>query len=441
MEAIQFLSEASQIAQKELVALTPQLEEEIRRMHQAVLNGYDDVRASINLVSDTTMLTEVKKIVAEKRKLDPACIIVVGIGGSNLGTIAVQEAVLGKLYNQRDTSIQMLYADTVDADLIHDIITCVKPVLARGKHIILNGVSKSGGTTETIAIFEVLVDLIKEYTPDYAQYIVVTTDKESKFWHFAHEQGFTVLEIPKKVGGRFSVFSPVGLFPLGVCGIDIDLLLAGARVMRDRCLLPSLIENPAAHSAGLMYLHHKKGITIHDLFLFSTDLESLGKWYRQLMGESIGKEFDKNQKQVFEGITPTVSIGSTDLHSMAQLYLGGPYDKFTTFVRVKQNRNQMFIPDEPAYNTLVEGIQRTDMQVIMDAILDGVQIAFTKGHRPFTEIVLPDKSAYSIGQLLQFKMMEMMYLGFLLGVNPFDQPNVEAYKVETRALLMHEAHM
>ena len=156
------------------------------------------------------------------------------------------------------------------------------------------------------------------------------------------------------------------------------------------------------------------------------------------MGESIGKEFDVNQKRVFEGITPTVSIGSTDLHSMAQLYLGGPADKFTTFVRMARNRAVVTIPNLPEYASLVKGVQAKSLSEVMDAILTGVQRAFQKGKRPFVEIILPDKSASSIGQFLQMKEMEMMYLGHMLGVNPFDQPNVESYKRETRMILEGE---
>ncbi len=181
--------------------------------------------------------------------------------------------------------------------------------------------------------------------------------KTQNYWNFALEKGFDLLEIPKKVGGRYSVFSPVGLFPLGLLGVNIDQLLKGAYDMKSRCLDTNLLKNPAVISATLIYLHYKKGKNIHDLFLVGNDLESVGKWYRQLMGESIGKEFNKDKKRVFEGITPTVSLVSVDLHSMAQIYLGGPYDKFTTFVNVKQNNSDVVVPDIDEYSKLVDVIQ------------------------------------------------------------------------------------
>ena len=436
MKSIEFHHGNSLISDEELINLERKLQSEIYHMKSAVSKGYNDDRASINLCDDQEILQGIKSLINEKKALNPKCLIVVGIGGSNLGTLAVQEAVLGKLYNQLDPEIKILYADTVDDDLIHSLISIVEPVLRQGDNVILNGVTKSGGTTETIANFQIFVDLLKKYRKkEYVKYIIVTSDRESQFWDFAQEQGFSTLEIPKKVGGRYSVFSSVGLFPLGLLGLDINELLRGARDIKTRCLQTSIGDNPAAMSASLIYLHKQKKRNIHDLFLFNSDLESLGKWYRQLMGESVGKEFNQSGNQVYEGITPTVSIGSSDLHSMAQLYLGGPFDKFTTFVRVKENKRRINTSDNLEYSTLVKGICGKPLNLILDAILTGVQRAFQKGKRPYVELVLPDKSEYSIGQFLQMKMMEMMYLGYLLDVNPFNQPNVESYKRETRKIL------
>lgn len=413
--------ETALISDRELAGALKKLETEVKRMKHAASLGYEDERASINLPFDKKMLENVRVLVRAKLGLKPSYLVVVGIGGSNLGTMAVQEAVLGKLHNQVTRDLKVLYADTVDSDMMSSIMGVIEPALKSGENVIINGISKSGETTEPIANFEVLVGVLKRYRKDYEKYVVVTSDRGSGFWNLAQEKGFDVLEIPKKVGGRYSVFSPVGLFPLGMLGVKIEKLLEGAREIREKS------GNMTAISAALIYLQKKKGKNIHDLFLFSTDLESLGKWYRQLMGESLGK---KNA-----GITPTVSIGSTDLHSMAQLYLGGPHDKFTTFIKVEKNNSEIKVPEMREYSQLVKGIQGKSLEEIMNAIISGVQTAFKKGNRPFMEIILPDKSEYSIGELLQFKMMEMMYLGYLLGVNPFDQPDVERYKSETRKIL------
>jgi len=404
-------------------------------MVSATSMGYDDDRASINLPDDKDMLSKVKQVMKEKSQLEPEYLVVVGIGGSNLGTLAVQEAVLGKFYNQLDPTTKVLYADTVDSDLINVIVKMVETTLERDGNIILNVVSKLGTTTETVANFEVIIDSLRRCKKEYGKYVVVTADEDSKLWNLALKEGFSVLEIPKKVGGRYSVFSPAGLFPLGLLGINIEHLLDGARSIRDTCIDVDIEKNPAAIGAAIRYQHYKSGKNIADLFLFSNDLESVGKWYRQLMAESLGKEFNKKGKKVNIGITPTVSIGSTDLHSMAQLYLGGPHDKFTTFVRVENSTSHIYVPRLGGYSELVSGIQGKSLKDIMDAILEGTKSAFGKDGRPFVEITLPDRSENSIGQFLQFKIIETIYLAYLLDVNPFDQPNVESYKRETRKIL------
>ena len=434
MQNITISHNHSLISEQDFSEQKQHITHEINEMIRATHHGYEDDRASINLPFDEVLLDTIKKCIEEKKSLNISYIVVVGIGGSNLGTIAIQESLLGKQYNELNPDIKILYADTVDSDQMHAILSIIEPVLQNGENVLINAVSKSGGTTETIANFEVLIKLLQTYKQDYEQYVVVTSDKGSKFWNLAIEKGFSVLEIPKKIGGRFSVFSPVGLFPLGFIGISLDDLIEGAKNMRDACIHEEVAKNPAAVSACLIYSHFLKGKNIHDLFLFSTDFESVGKWYRQLMGESLGKEYDRTKNKIYTGITPTVSIGSTDLHSMAQLYLGGPYDKFTTFIRVK-HKQEVIIPDFPEYEMLAPHIQNRPLTDIMDAILEGVQKAFVQSNRPFMECILHEKSAYYLGEFLQLKMMEMMYLGYLMNVNPFDQPNVESYKVETKKIL------
>ncbi len=372
----------------------------------------------------------------QKKALKPSLLIVIGIGGSNLGTLAVQEALYGKLYNDSNPEIKIYYADTVDTEYMTALLTIMESYLSQQKVILLNVVTKSGTTTETVANFEVLLEvLIKYYPTNYRDHVVVTTDKDSLLWNKTMEEGYTLLEIPRFVGGRYSVLSVVGLFPLGMIGCDIQQLLAGAQSMLDRCTSATFEENKAATTATIMYEQYKQCITIQDMFLFVLQLEGLGKWYRQLMGESIGKEFDKHDNKVEIGITPTVSIGSIDLHSVGQLYLGGPHDKNSTFVSVEKHKNNLLVPADASFDTLVPGINNKSFAEIMDAILQGVKKAYQKQRRPFISITLSECNEYYIGQFLQYKMIEMVYLGYLLNINPFDQPNVELYKKETRTIL------
>ncbi len=389
---------------------------------------YTNDAASILLPRETEFVQDSMSLANEYSK--SSLLVVIGIGGSNLGTIAVQRAVLGKFHNMEHPERQVFYPDTVDSDSIESMLGAVKN---QGGRVVVNAVTKSGSTTETVANLEVLLEVLGD---DSSSSVVVTTDQGSKLEKLAREKGFRILSIPQKVGGRYSVFSNVGLFPLAWMGVDVKKLLEGASEMLDKCLSKSVENNPAAIIASLILLNLERGVSIHDHFLFSNDLEAVGRWYRQLMGESIGKEWNASKtKRTFTGITPTVSIGSTDLHSMAQLYLGGPRDKLSRFVTVSKARSSVSLPNMPEFEALVKDIQGLSFSEIMGAIVKGVQRAFVKSNRPFIEVTLADKSERSVGQLLQLEMVEMMLLGSLLDVNPYNQPAVENYKSETRELL------
>lgn len=393
---------------------------EIHRLGSALDFGYDTPYASLSLPADSEARENVKQLA--KKYADIKAIVVIGIGGSNLGTMAVQQAIQGRLHNEFKGK-QVYWVDTVDAHAIEEILDALPPT-----GVLLNVISKSGGTTETIANFEIIQKAVPKAR------VVVTTGEGSELWKYAKKNKYPVLSIPENVGGRYSVFSPVGLFPLAVLGIDIDALLKGAVDMRAQCL-PPFTHNPAAMSAMAHYLHSKKGRNIANTFLFARNFEPIGKWYRQLMGESIGKEYNKSgTRRILAGITPTVAIGSTDLHSMAQLYLGGPDDKFTTIVSVEE-KNGLRLPNKKVFDAMVPHIQGKSLTELMDAIIGGVLIAYKTSQRPFVHVKFPNRDEYAVGQFLQFKMIEMMLLGYLLNVNPFDQPAVERYKIETKRLL------
>lgn len=434
MKVIQFnYQQHCLVPESEIASYQTQLESEIKRAGQALTQGYNTPYAAINLANDAAMLEIINNVVEQKMALKPTVLVVIGIGGSNLGAMAVHGAVNGKFYNESPQGLKVYWADTVDADYIQHILAVVTSQLAQGNNILLNVVSKSGATTETAANFQLLVAVLQQYKKDaYRECVVATTDKDSVLWRLAQAEHFACLEIPAQVGGRFSVLSAAGLFPLGMLGVDISQLLAGAASVMPLCTDNNLVDNPAAMSAVILAYHYGRGKNIHDTFLFSNELESVGKWYRQLMGESIGKT---NNAQELVGITPTVSLGSTDLHSVGQLYLGGPQDKMTSFIMVGKTQQDFLVPHNAAFATLVQDLQGHTLHDIMQAIAQGVQAAYTKRGLPFVSFILPEKSAYYIGQLLQYKMLEIIYLGYLLGVNPFDQPQVELYKKETRDIL------
>jgi glucose-6-phosphate isomerase len=412
---------------------------EIERMIAAQKQGYETPYASINLPADDALRRRVHEVIDQQVGRKPAMLVVIGIGGSCLGTMAVHEMLYGRRYNEFNPAMRVYYVDTVDTDALYDVLELMRNELKQGREVVVNAISKSGTTTETIVNFELFYDLLKKYRPsDYQASMVITTDEGSKLWQFGIQEGITCLAIPQLVGGRYSVFSAVGLFPLGLIGVDIDALCAGAQNSIERCTSVKMQENYAVQRAAVLYAHYQNGKMIHDSFMFAVDAESLGKWYRQLTGESIGKANDREGKKVRIGITPTVSIGTTDLHSVGQLYLGGPRDKVTTFIAIEHHQHVVTVPDYASFDKLVAKIQGKSVVSILNAILYGVHAAYMRAGLPFTTITMPEKSAVYIGQLMQMQMLEIMYLGYMFNVDPFDQPQVELYKTETRKILAHE---
>jgi glucose-6-phosphate isomerase len=423
----------AQVPTAESVASLAEYTAYLRQVRQS--GTYDAAESSLNLADDDALLEAVQYVAQEKKTDALKYSIVVGIGGSNLGTKAVYDALQGyrdALEPQR--SPKMLFAETTDPEWLTGITALVAGLTSKYE-VLVTVISKSGGTTETLANFEIIADALHQKFGDVYDRFVAITDEGSKLWRNAEEQGITCMAIPAQVGGRYSVLSAVGLFPLATVGIDITQLRQGASALLDHCLGE---ESYAAQSASVLALQLKQGYGINDNFFFHPELESLGKWYRQLMGESVGKEHDVNGAVVHTGITPTVSLGSTDLHSVGQLYLGGPKDKLTTFVSASQSA-AVIVPQERVFADLVPMINGKSAADIMDAILQGVQLAYQKAELPYMEVTLDAIDEQSIGAFLQFKMLEMMYLGKLLMVNSFDQPNVESYKIETKQLLEREA--
>jgi glucose-6-phosphate isomerase len=428
-------AKTSLITDEELALTAKKLVPIIKEYQELKEHQYNSPRSFIYLPTDASERAKIMEVVEEKKQLKPTALVVIGIGGSNLGTLAVQEAIYGKFYNEQSPPIKFYCADTVDTDYIYDIVLLIEQELEKGNTVLINIVSKSGTTLETIANGELFLQLLAKARPhDYQQYVVITTDKNSPLWNIGQKHHITCLSVPQAIGGRYSVLSAVGLFPLALLGVDITALCKGAAMIIPVCTNTDILDNPAALSAALLYAHYRKGKNIHDTFLFSVDLENMGRWYRQLMGESIGKT-NKHHEQI--GITPTVSIGTTDLHSVGQLYIGGPSDKFTTFIVVKKNKSDLVVPKHLLQMLTSFSADKTLVQ-IMNTMVQGVQDIYYEHKRPFVTIRLPAKSELYLGQLLQLKMFEMVYLAHLLEVSPFDQPHVESYKQQTRKLLAHE---
>lgn len=378
-------------------------------LHYVCDQSYQQPEGFIRLPFDASYHADSMACVAQKKALQPQALLLIGIGGSNLGACAVYQALRGSYYNERAHEFQapLFYcADALDIDKNNALKNILEKILQRGENIVIVSVSKSGTTTETTLNTTFFIELLKKYHPhDYADFVVMITDKDSAAWRLAEQEGYAKLAIPKNVGGRFSVFSAVGLFPLAMLNINVHALCAGAQEITEQCLYS--LENDAARSAIILFQQYQAGLTIHDTFFFDTAFDTLGAWYRQLMAESLGKDG--------RGIMPTISM-AVDLHSMAQLSFGGPRVRCTTLV--------------PA---VVK--EATQMAQVQQMIFEGVQAAYAKEGLPFMTLQGLEKTERAVGAFLQLKMLEIVYLGYLLEVNVFDQPHVEIYKQEVRSLL------
>lgn len=430
-------SETARVPAQKQLALTEQLEQYRLALGEVARhNDYADVEGSINLPNDTALRKRVMDMMDAVANDSLKYVFIIGIGGSNLGTKAIYDALGGSLDALAPSNPQLIFIDTINPHMLSMVTELLSNRISEPDEFLINILSKSGSTAETIFNAEIVLGPVRaRFGTKGTARVVVTTDKGSALEQHADSLGIRTLTIPGNVGGRFSVMSAVGLFPLALAGMSIEELHKGACEMREVCLQDS-DDNAARASAVALFANYLEGVAVHDIFLFDPRLHSLGLWYRQLLAESIGKEKNREDEVVHTGILPTVSIGSTDLHSMGQLYLGGPKSIFTTFVDVLDaGIPDIRMPTERFFPHLLPMLDGASADTVSGAIIEGTKIAYHKAKLPFAEIVLDSVSPYSLGACMQMHMMQVMYLGVLMYVNAFDQPNVESYKIETKRIL------
>ena len=389
----------------------------------AIETGYGGPENFLYLPSDDRISSSVTDIIATLGGERIRYVILIGIGGSILGARAVYESIKGNGVSANGKEV--FFIESNDAATAKNLTERFADVLPEEILIII--ASKSGKTIETISNAEYIVGELAKNTPSITGRVVVVSDDGSPLWRSAMGRGIAVLSTPATVSGRYSVFSALGILPLGVSGIDTGLLREGAVEMRNRCLSNDLKSNPAFQSARFLYEWHQRGRRIHDAMFFQPHLEALGKWYRQLLGESIGKTNDI-------GITPTVSIGSSDLHSVGQLNLGGPEDKTSMIIRGNYS-DDINVPEELLFPGIVPRLAGRPFSFLNDAFYSGTVSAYRAKRIPFIDVQFEALSEREIGAFLMWKLCEVALLGNFFGINAFDQPHVEFYKKETELLL------
>ncbi|MBQ9625306.1 MAG: glucose-6-phosphate isomerase, partial [Clostridia bacterium] len=241
--------------------------------------------------------------------------------------------------------------------------------------------------------------------------------------------------IPKEVGGRYSIFTPVGLLTAAVCGCDINAMLKGARDMNEICNNKDYMQNPAFMYGVLQFISMRKGKNICVMMPYTDSLKYVTDWFSQLWAESLGKKYDVNGNVVFTGQTPVRALGSVDQHSQQQLYMEGPFDKVVTFIKAEKQRFKMPIPTIFEDNENISFLCGSSLNKLINSELESIMFALTENGRPNLVITLPELNEYYIGQLYMMLEIATAFTGYMLNINPFDQPGVEHGKISTYALM------
>jgi len=368
-------------------------------------------------------------------------LVVLGIGGSSLGPNSLHQALAGPYYNYLPLSQRegpsVFFIDNVDPLLIsglNDVIELEKTLFVV--------ITKSGGTAETLAQYSIArgwveKELGKEQVPDH--FVGITDPEKGLLREIINRENWLSFEVPPHVGGRFSLFSPVGLFSAACAGIDIEELAQGGRDMdQESRRLDNIFDNIPYLNALIHYLLYQKGKDISVMMPYTNALYGVADWYRQLWAESLGKKLNLQGEAVYTGQTPVKALGATDQHSQLQLYIEGPADKVITFIRVNNfSKDEKMPPLEPE-NSETDYLSNAHISELLHAECQATQTALTRNQRPNCLFELKELNPYLLGQLYYALQVQTVVTGGLLGINPFDQPGVEEGKKATKRIMRHK---
>lgn len=346
-------------------------------------------------------------------------LILLGIGGSSLGLEAVHSVL-----NDKKVSLSIL--DTVSASSLNDVLSDIKK-LKKVAQIAICIISKSGNTTETLANASILLaELETQFSTDIYKQTFFIGDKNTDLAKFAKKMSATYISIPSIIGGRYSMATAVGLVPMAILGYDTDEFISGYMDASKE-----QYEVITADSAARIFMYYQNKYQHYNFFAFEPRLEKLGRWYRQLFAESLGKEFDLDNKLVTNTMIPAIST-PVELHSVGQLYLSGRANVYTDFVTFDDETIDFKIPSKTKLATSIKGLS---MQEIATALYGGVIGAYRERQLPYRATIFEESLTYSLGLFMAMRLREVMYVANLLNVNAFDQPNVELYKIKTKEIL------
>ena len=417
-------------AKEEIDALQPYVDVAHEMLHNKTGLG-NDFLGWIDLPNnyDKEEFARIKKA-AEKIQSDSDVLIVIGIGGSYLGARAAIECLghsfRNNLNKEERKTPEIYYAgNNISSTYLMDLLDIIKD-----KDVSLNVISKSGTTTEPAIAFRVLKEFLenKYGKEEAAKRIYATTDaSKGALKQVSDEEGYETFVIPDDVGGRFSVLTPVGLLPIAVAGLDIDAMMQGANDARENYSIANLAENDCYQYAAVRNVLHRKGKDIELLVNYEPSLHFVSEWWKQLYGESEGKD----QK----GIFPAAVDFSTDLHSMGQYVQDGKRILFETVLNVEKPRRVVELKSAEDDLDGLNYLSGKTLDFVNEKAFQGTLLAHTDGQVPNLLINIPTLDEYNFGYLVYFFEKACGISGYLLGVNPFDQPGVEAYKKNMFALL------
>jgi glucose-6-phosphate isomerase len=403
-----------------------QYAERFRALHQQV--EAQRARGAIGFFKLTEQAEVVRDIRGFAEGIGQAfdTVVVLGIGGSALGTLALQQALLKPHWNeltdeQRDYFPRLFVLDNVDPSTIGPLLDRLDL-----RRTLFNVVSKSGTTAETMAQFLIIYERLRAAFGDdqeaYRSHLLFTTDPEKGVLReLARAENIPTLPIPPDVGGRFSVLSSVGLLPAALVGIDVQALLQGAQQMIERCATDDVSRNPAGIFACLQHAADTRlHAPIHVMMAYSDRLYLMADWFRQLWAESLGKDG--------RGPTPVKALGATDQHSQVQLYMEGPFDKTVTILAVGERAQDLSIPSEYQHIDALAYLGGHTLGELLDAERRATAHALAQRGRMNMTLELPGLHAHALGQLFMMLQIATVYAGELYQVNPFDQPGVELGK-------------
>lgn len=380
---------------------------------------------------------------AQKRMGKYDNFVVLGIGGSALGNIALLTALQHPYYNlltkrERNNLPKIFILDNIDPDQIGAFLDIIDI-----KKTLFNVISKSGETAETMSQFLIFYDLLKKKIGNNVKNnLVITTDEKKGFLRkIIEKENYDSFIVPDGVGGRFSILTPVGLLSSAFAGINLINLLNGAKSIIEMFFSKNFLKNPIILNSVFHYHFYKylhKDISV--MMSYSYRLKDFTDWYRQLWAESLGKKFNIKGKQIYTGQTPIKALGVTDQHSQVQLYTEGPNNKIFTILQVQKWNKTIKIPK--LFND-IEGLSYLGGSTLNNLMMFeriGTEYALAKASRPTCKIIFPEINPYTIGQFIMFYELQTVFTGKLLQINPFDQPGVEAGKKATYSLMKRKGY-